>query len=43
VLTLDVQNILDEKLKEFYDNNPNEPARIYKNGRLFFVGARAKF
>ncbi len=42
-LTFDVQNILDTKLTEYYDNNKNEPARIYKNGRMFFLGARAKF
>ncbi len=42
-LTFDVQNILDTTLHEYYDNNKNEPARIYKNGRMFFIGARAKF
>ena len=42
-LTFDVQNILDTTLHEYYDNNANEPARIYKNGRMFFIGARAKF
>ncbi|MDI1364505.1 MAG: TonB-dependent receptor [bacterium] len=42
-LNLDAINLTDEKLTERYDNDPNRPARIYKNGRMIFGGVRFKF
>jgi iron complex outermembrane recepter protein len=42
-LTLDVVNITDEVLEEFYDDDKGRPARFYKNGRTLFAGARFRF
>ena len=42
-LTLDAVNITDERIEEFYDDDPGRPARFYKNGRVIYAGVRAKF
>jgi iron complex outermembrane receptor protein len=42
-LNLDATNLTDEKQTDYYDNDPNRPARLYKNGRAFFGGVRFKF
>jgi iron complex outermembrane receptor protein len=42
-LTVDAQNLTDETIEEFYDDDPGRPARFYKNGRVFYAGVRAKF
>lgn len=42
-LNIDAINLTDEKQTDFYDNDKNRPARIYKNGRMVFGGVRFKF
>jgi iron complex outermembrane receptor protein len=42
-VSLDALNMLDEKLTEYYDNDPNRIGRIYKNGRMVFANLRIKF
>ncbi len=42
-LNFDATNLTDEKQTDYYDNDPNRPARLYKNGRAFFGGVRFKF
>ncbi|MDB5457471.1 MAG: TonB-dependent receptor [Caulobacter sp.] len=42
-ISLDAINLTDEKQTDFYDNDSNRPARIYKNGRMVFGGLRFKF
>ena len=37
-LTLDAQNLTDEVIEEFYDDDPGRPARFYKNGRRVLRG-----
>ena len=42
-VSLDALNLLDEKLTEYYDRDPNRIGRIYKNGRMVFTNLRLKF
>jgi iron complex outermembrane receptor protein len=42
-LTLDAVNLTNETLTERYYDDPNRPARFYKNGRVLYFGVRAKF
>jgi iron complex outermembrane receptor protein len=42
-LTFDAINLTDQKVEEYYDNDPGRPARFYKNGRTFFAGVRFKY
>jgi iron complex outermembrane receptor protein len=41
-LTADAVNLTDETLK-FYSGTPSRPRAYYKNGRVFYVGARLRF
>ncbi|MBC6982432.1 TonB-dependent receptor [Caulobacter sp. 17J80-11] len=41
-LTFDAQNLTDETL-EFYSRTKARPRAFYKNGRVFYVGARVNF
>jgi iron complex outermembrane receptor protein len=42
-VTLDAINLTDQRIEEYYDNDPGRPARYYKNGRTFFAGVRFKY
>jgi iron complex outermembrane recepter protein len=42
-ITFDAQNLTDNTIEEFYDDDKGRPARFYKNGRVFYAGVRAKF